>query len=55
MTVYEWEFPADSDAWPCPEACGGLTDDPYGGPCSDCWKAVTISHRFPDDDDELLN
>lgn len=35
-----WEFPADSDAWPCPEGCGGLTEDPAGGPCKRCWDQV---------------
>lgn len=24
----------------CPEGCGGLTEDPYGGPCKACWRAV---------------
>ena len=24
----------------CPEGCGGLTEDPYGGPCKACWDAV---------------
>lgn len=27
----------DPDAYLCPERCGRLTDDPYGGPCSACW------------------
>ncbi|WP_156025524.1 hypothetical protein [Tenacibaculum sp. 47A_GOM-205m] len=22
----------------CPIGCGNLTDDPYGGPCTECWK-----------------
>lgn len=25
---------------PCPQGCGNLTDDPYGGPCTDCWNAI---------------
>lgn len=25
---------------PCPNACGGLTEDPYGGPCKACWANV---------------
>lgn len=24
----------------CPQGCGGLTEDPYGGPCKRCWGAV---------------
>jgi hypothetical protein len=24
----------------CPMGCGRTTEDPYGGPCSQCWKAV---------------
>ena len=24
----------------CPEGCGGLTEDPYGGPCKACWAKV---------------
>ena len=27
---------------PCPMGCGRITDDPYGGPCSECWKDVLI-------------
>jgi hypothetical protein len=40
MAIYTWDLPADSDAWPCPEACGGLTEDPAGGPCKRCWDKV---------------
>ena len=25
---------------PCPMGCGRTTDDPYGGPCTECWKEV---------------
>jgi hypothetical protein len=25
---------------PCPNGCGGPTDDPYGGPCTGCWGRV---------------
>lgn len=25
---------------PCPMGCGNLTDDPYGGPCEQCWSDV---------------
>jgi hypothetical protein len=41
----EWEFPEHSEAWPCPEACGGLTEDPYGGPCKACWRVITARER----------
>jgi hypothetical protein len=30
----------DPDAVPCPEGCGRLTDDPYGGPCTVCWRKI---------------
>ena len=40
MAVYVIEVPTDSDAWPCPEACGGMTEDEAGGPCRRCWDKV---------------
>ena len=27
---------------PCPMGCGRMTDDPYGGPCTQCWKDAPI-------------
>lgn len=42
----------DPDYWPCPQACGGPTEDPYGGPCSACWRTLTVG-RHADPDDEL--
>lgn len=30
----------DPDFWPCPEGCGGATDDAAGGPCSRCWDRI---------------
>ncbi|MFI9558846.1 hypothetical protein [Nonomuraea endophytica] len=35
--------PRPSAAGPelCPQGCGGHTTDPYGGPCTACWNAVT--------------
>lgn len=39
MSTIIWEDLPD-DAWPCPMGCGGLTEDPYGGPCRACWDAV---------------
>lgn len=47
MPVLTWEFPADSDAWPCPEGCGGLTEDAAGGPCKRCWDKVPRPHDLP--------
>jgi hypothetical protein len=40
MAIFTWDLPPDSDLTPCPQGCGGLTDDPYGGPCTRCWDAV---------------
>lgn len=34
---------------PCPNACGRLTEDPYGGPCKQCWAQV----GGPDDNHDL--
>jgi hypothetical protein len=30
----------DPDFWPCPEGCGGATEDEAGGPCRRCWDKV---------------
>ncbi len=24
----------------CPQGCGRMTEDPYGGPCKACWDEV---------------
>lgn len=40
MTTLEFVLPEGSPD-PCPNACGGLTEDPYGGPCKACWAKVT--------------
>lgn len=49
MAVMEWVFPADYDGnWPCPEGCGGLTEDTAGGPCNACWRKLDDE---PDVDD----
>ncbi len=37
MTTLVWEVPEGSDFWPCPEGCGGPTEDAAGGPCKRCW------------------
>lgn len=50
MPTYEWTVPADVDIDPCPQGCGGLTDDPYGGPCSSCW--AELDHNGTEEDDQ---
>jgi hypothetical protein len=30
----------DDDFNPCPMGCGEDTEDPYGGPCSNCWEEL---------------
>ena len=47
MPTPDFELPEGSPD-PCPNACGGLTEDPYGGPCKACWAAVP----GPYDEDE---
>lgn len=39
----------DPDAYPCPQGCGRLTDDPYGGPCTACWDAIANYDQIDDD------
>lgn len=39
MPTLEFVLPEGSPD-PCPNACGGLTEDPYGGPCKACWAKV---------------
>jgi len=34
--------PPERDA--CPMGCGGLTEDPYGGPCETCWALTGSGH-----------
>lgn len=46
MSTLEFVLPEGSPD-PCPNACGRLTEDPYGGPCKACWDAVG---RVDDDD-----
>jgi hypothetical protein len=38
--ILVWEGPADEMPDFCPNGCGGVTEDPYGGPCQACWDAV---------------
>jgi hypothetical protein len=35
----------DPDAQVCPVGCGWLTDDPYGGPCTDCLAELGAGDR----------
>lgn len=35
-----WEGPAGEMPDFCPNGCGGVTEDPYGGPCQACWDTV---------------
>lgn len=51
MTTLEFVLPEGSPD-PCPNACGGLTEDPYGGPCKACWNDVPgpyddLSETYP--------
>lgn len=41
MSTIVWENLPDG-VQPCPQGCGGLTEDPYGGPCRACWDAVPM-------------
>jgi hypothetical protein len=47
VAILEFVLPEGSPD-PCPNACGGLTEDPYGGPCKACW--AKVSHRDDYDD-----
>jgi hypothetical protein len=42
-----WEGPADEMPSFCPQGCGGITEDPYGGPCTACWDAVGTEPDVP--------
>lgn len=37
--VLIWEGQGEVPSF-CPNGCGGLTEDPYGGPCKACWDKV---------------
>jgi len=52
MPTLEFVLPEGSPD-PCPNACGSLTEDPYGGPCKACWAKATEQAEAWDDDDEL--
>lgn len=46
--ILVWEGTGDVPNF-CPEGCGGITEDPYGGPCKACWDAVG---KVPDTGDD---
>lgn len=53
MPTLVFELPEGSPD-PCPNACGGLTEDPYGGPCKACWAGVDRAESdFWDDENDL--
>lgn len=39
-----WEGTGDVPNF-CPEGCGGITEDVYGGPCKTCWAEVDAEER----------
>lgn len=43
-----WEGPADEMPSFCPNGCGGVTEDLYGGPCKACWDAVGNDDETPE-------
>lgn len=48
--ILVWEGTGDVPNF-CPQGCGGLTEDPYGGPCQACWDAAgksTDEHQGDD-------
>jgi hypothetical protein len=36
----------------CPQGCGGITEDVYGGPCKACWAKVDARPDVDDDPDD---
>ncbi|MGW6502948.1 hypothetical protein [Nonomuraea angiospora] len=44
LAIARGEVPFDAlpDPYPCPQGCGGFTEDPAGGPCKACWDAVPM-------------
>ena len=44
--ILTWEGgPEDEVPNFCPNGCGGISEDPYGGPCQACWDAVGNAGR----------
>jgi hypothetical protein len=49
MPIFTWEGPADEMPNFCPNGCGGVTEDPYGGPCKACWREIEDEERAFDE------
>jgi hypothetical protein len=49
--ILTWEGPGEVPNF-CPQGCGGITEDPYGGPCQACWDAVPKASAGRDIDDD---
>lgn len=47
--ILVWEGPGEVPNF-CPEGCGGISEDPYGGPCKACWDAVDARPDNGEDD-----
>jgi hypothetical protein len=43
-----WEGPGEVPNF-CPQGCGGITEDVYGGPCKACWDAAGRAERDEDE------
>jgi hypothetical protein len=39
----------------CPQGCGGISEDPYGGPCKACWAEAGRKERAWDGEYERCN
>ncbi|WP_068924986.1 hypothetical protein [Planobispora rosea] len=44
LAIARGEVPLNAlpDPHPCPQGCGRMTEDPYGGPCRACWDAAPM-------------
>lgn len=49
MSKREYILPKDCEVSPCPMGCGGMTDDPAGGPCKACWAKVYDKNRYEEE------
>jgi hypothetical protein len=49
--VITWEGTGEVPNF-CPQGCGGITEDVYGGPCKACWAEVDRKERARDEEDE---
>ena len=49
--ILTWEGTGDVPNF-CPQGCGGITEDPYGGPCQACWDAVGKDDDEDQDEDD---